>query len=226
MPVIRAADFAAWLSAELKKDTETVRKAAVDTCLWGERRAVRLTDDLHAVDQGLFRLSWAVSQALRDKAIELRNDAPYAGIIEHGRRPGRAGPPLAPIYEWVQRKFRHQERANYRAAKSLAIGLARSKAAGWSGPVQGKTAAGYARALAAARRRAAADAEREVRREFGSEEGALNARLWKIAFDVREAIHVRGIKPKFILRTTFGEMRKRLIPEAIRRLRRAHRNRG
>lgn len=39
------------------------------------------------------------------KGATLRNDTPYAGVIELGRRPNRPGPPVAPIREWVRRKL-------------------------------------------------------------------------------------------------------------------------
>jgi hypothetical protein len=56
------------------------------------------------VDTGLFKASWAVRRELATRGaatVVLRNDAPYAGIIEAGARPHY--PPLAPILAWVQR---------------------------------------------------------------------------------------------------------------------------
>ena len=54
------------------------------------------------VDQGLYKLGWEVVETLIGKEVQLRNDAPHAGIIELGARP--FWPPFAPLYEWAKRK--------------------------------------------------------------------------------------------------------------------------
>ena len=164
--------------------------------MWGERRAVKITNEVGAVDQGLFKQSWTHAVG-KDKSAELRNDAPYAGIIERGRRPGRPGPPLLPIVGWVKRKFGGEVKGQYRFAKRLATGLANAKGT----------------------RKGRSDARRAVRDAFDTEAVGVGTRLLYIAMHVREAIHVRGTKPKWILRRTYAEMKPRFKAEAIRRLR-------
>jgi hypothetical protein len=56
------------------------------------------------VNTGQYRRSWRVETT--KTGATLGSDAPYAGVIELGRRPGQAGPPIGPIREWVYRKFR------------------------------------------------------------------------------------------------------------------------
>lgn len=193
-----AAGFDVWLKAQLVQDTEIVRKAATESVVWGERNAVALTNKRGAVDQGLFKLSWTTAIAVRDKGAELRNDAPYADIIERGRRPGRPGPPLQPIIGWVNRKLRGGITGQYRFARRLALGLA----AGSPGSRSFKRAA-----------------VRSVRETFGREESGVNAAVIFRAMAIRDAIHIRGTKPRFILRDTWRAMIPRWKAETMRRLR-------
>lgn len=54
------------------------------------------------VDMGIFSGSWEVRNI--PTGAELRNDTPYAGIIEEGSRPHM--PPREPIRAWVIRKIK------------------------------------------------------------------------------------------------------------------------
>ena len=54
------------------------------------------------VDNGIFAGAWDVVNIAN--GAELRNDTPYAGIIEEGSRPHM--PPRGPIREWVIRKIK------------------------------------------------------------------------------------------------------------------------
>lgn len=80
-----------------------VRAAAVDTCHRGVAAAVQMADGDGLVDQGAYKRGFRVANNI--KGPELRNDTPYAAVLEHGRRPNRPGPPVAPIREWVARKL-------------------------------------------------------------------------------------------------------------------------
>ena len=80
-----------------------VTAAVVDTAARLEAEAVRLTDEAGAVDLTTYKASWEHRRTLNG-AI-LRNTAPYAAVIEYGRRPGAPGPPLEPILKWVKRKL-------------------------------------------------------------------------------------------------------------------------
>lgn len=156
MPEIKASDFGAWLRRRLAADTEIVRAAALEACAWGEADAVKRTREVEAVDQGQFVLAWS-HRALPNGA-ELRNDAPYAAVIERGRRPGRPGPPLEPILLWVNRKLVKNGAVDPEAAHGVALAI-------------------------------------------------------------RNAIHIRGTKPRWILRDTMRRMKPRFKREALRRLR-------
>lgn len=193
--VIKPGDFESWLRKQLVQDTEIVRKAGLEAVQWGLGRAVKVTDEVGAVDQNLFKQSWVATSITN--GAELRNDAPYAGIIERGRRPGRPGPPLAPILAWAKRKLGGEIKGNYRFAKRLALGLAGAKGT----------------------RKARADARRDVRSAFGTDAEGTAKGIYAAAVAIRRSIHVRGIKPKWILRRTFAEMKPRFKNEALRRLR-------
>ncbi len=100
---IRAVGFSAAIRARMREDTAALRKLALDVALEGVNVASKLTRDKGIGDQGFYLASWG-AQAVPTGAV-LENTAPYAGIIEHGRRPNRPGPPLAPILGWVMRKL-------------------------------------------------------------------------------------------------------------------------
>jgi hypothetical protein len=91
------------LRAVLAKLHRAVVDAAVETVAYGEAKAVALTNKEDLVDQGIYKNSW--QHRRRHDGGELRNDTPYAAVIEWGRRPKRPGPPFDPIFEWVQRKL-------------------------------------------------------------------------------------------------------------------------
>lgn len=172
-------------------DTERLRLLALEVAVRGEADAVRGTDRAGLVDLGGYKLAW--SHRRRSWGAEVGNTAPYAPVLEWGRRPGRPGPPLAPIYEWVQRHFRREASRDYTVARAIGMGLAKSR-----GP----------------------DMVRRVKQDFGSRENAVNARLLAIAMDIRDKIHYRGTKPHFVLRGVFQTMRKNFRADARRLLRR------
>jgi len=93
---------------------EGARRGALSAALRSVALMQRLTDRAApanpggtgtggAVNSGHFRRAWNAS-ALPDGA-ELFNDAPYAGVIEGGRRPGTRFPPVEAIARWVQRRL-------------------------------------------------------------------------------------------------------------------------
>lgn len=196
MPEISASGFGAWLSKRLAEDTEIVRLSAGEACIRGEAQAVKRTTEVGAVDQGQFRLAW--THRRRADGAELRNDAPYAAVIERGRRPGRPGPPLAPIFAWVNRKLRGEIRGNYRFAKRLAISLTKGGAGSRS----------FKRAAVA-----------HIKSEFGPEERGVTAGTWAAAMAIRDKIHIKGTKPRWILRDTMKGVKVWFKADAIRRLR-------
>ncbi len=189
--------FSRAIMERLRKDTALVQAAALDACLGGVRDAVALTTKARAVDQGLFRSSWSASPVPRGAMLE--NTAPYAAVLEYGRRPNRPGPPLQPIIEWVGRKLRGEIRGQYRAARALALGLARGTAGS-----------------ASFRRHAV----RYTRSQFGSEANGVSAGVIARALAIRDAIHYRGTRPRRILGQTMAPLRKRFTVAVKRQLRR------
>lgn len=100
---IRANRFSDELVRRLKADTNVLRAAALDTAERAEAEAVRDTDATGLVDLGQFKLSWVHTRVL--DGAQIGNTSPHSAALEHGRRPGRPGPPFAPIREWVARKL-------------------------------------------------------------------------------------------------------------------------
>lgn len=195
--ITTAGQFSTAIRQRLKTDTALVAAAALDACLQGVRDVVRTTNKVGAVDLGLFKNAWEASPEPRGAVLE--NTAPYAGIIEYGRRPNRPGPPLQPIIEWTGRKLRGDVRAQYRAARALALGLARGTAGSKS---------------------FRAAAVRYTRSQFGKEANAVSAGVIARALAIRDAIHYRGTKPRRVLGQNMPRLRRHFTVAVKRQLRR------
>lgn len=75
-----------------------------------------------AVNTGYYKRAWK-HEALPDGA-RVYNAAPYAGVIEHGRRIGRT-PPLDAIQDWAQRRLGLSRKEAKRAAFPIARAIAK-----------------------------------------------------------------------------------------------------
>jgi hypothetical protein len=116
---LTAKQFGRALRRRLQADVRLFERAALDTVMWGLQRAVALTNERGLVDQREYKDSWSYRRI--SGGAELGNSAPHAPVIEHGRRPNRPGPPLAPILAWVIRN---------RGKLGLKLGRRRRNAAG------------------------------------------------------------------------------------------------
>ena len=151
------------VAEQLKLDAVTLRERVLPEVAHGVlAKAIMGTDKAKAVHLGAFKLGWAVK--LTPEGADVVNDVLYAGVIELGRRPGRPGPPLAPILEWVRRKV----------LKSDPGMLTRGRKS----------------------KRAMTPKQRE-------------AKLKSIAIAIRNSIHKKGTKPRFILRAAL-----KVVPKA------------
>lgn len=198
MPItVTASQFPAAIREQLKADTALVERVALEVAQRSLAAAVRETNEAGAVDLGFYKLSWSASPV--PGGAELGNSAPYAAVIEYGRRPGRPGPPLQPIIAWVNRKMRGDITGQYRAAKAIALGLAT-----WQPGSRSFHAA----------------AKRHVRDTFGRQESGVNAAVIARAIAVRDAIHYRGTRPRRILHAVAIGMFFRFREASVRELRR------
>jgi hypothetical protein len=57
-----------------------------------------------AVNTGAFLRAWK-SEVIVGNAVRVYNQAPYAGVIEYGRRPNSKSPPFGAIALWAQRRL-------------------------------------------------------------------------------------------------------------------------
>lgn len=101
--VVQMRRFGAVLRKRIEADEARARRAAFETLNQALEAAVDETDRQGVVDVGAYKLGWTVIPI--PNGFQLRNVAPHAAIIEFGRRPGRPGPPIAPIREWVRRQL-------------------------------------------------------------------------------------------------------------------------
>jgi hypothetical protein len=74
-----------------------------------------------AVNTGVFLRAWKSEVLTGRDAVYIYNQAPYAGVIEYGRRAGSTPPPVEAIARWAQRRFRMP----YDRARGLAFGIAK-----------------------------------------------------------------------------------------------------
>jgi hypothetical protein len=103
------------LPAALRKQAALLRGAVVKGLRRAAQRGLveidrRITNakPYPPIHTGHYRRAWKVTQI--PKGAILGNDAPYAPVIELGRRPGATAPPLAPILDWVFKKFRRERK--------------------------------------------------------------------------------------------------------------------
>lgn len=80
-----------------------------------------------AFNTGYLARAWKtnVEHAGLDSTVTIYNQAPYAGVVEFGRRPSGRLPPIGPLELWFQRKFKLRGPAARRAAYGLAVNLSR-----------------------------------------------------------------------------------------------------
>lgn len=198
MPItVTAAGFPAALEMRLRQDTALVERVALEMAQRSLADAVKETNAADAVDQGLYKLAWSARRVPKGAAVD--NTAPYAAVLEYGRRPGRPGPPLQPIIAWVNRKMRGDIKGQYRVAKAIAMGLATWQPGSKS----------FHRA-----------AKNHVRETFGKQDSAVNAVVIFRAMAIRDSIHYRGTKPRRILQKVAARMGPRFLEAATRELRR------
>lgn len=97
---IKAEEVGAQLTARYKGTIQWIDQAQFDAANFAMRKAVKGSP----VDQGFYKNAWKVTRRslLGKTQTELRNDAPYAGVLESGTRP--YWPPFAPLFEWAKRK--------------------------------------------------------------------------------------------------------------------------
>lgn len=99
-------------------------------------RLVVESDRKQVMNNGRYKASWQFSRAISMGAIAARirvyNDAPYSGVIELGRRPGRKAPwrgnvPVQqqPLYLWAKSKLGLSDEEAARAAWPLAMAIKR-----------------------------------------------------------------------------------------------------
>jgi hypothetical protein len=81
-----------------------------------------------AVNTGHYKRSWKAEAT--PEGARVYNTAPYAGVIEHGRRPGSSFPPLKLIERWAQRRLGLTPKEAKAAAFPIARAIAKRGLAG------------------------------------------------------------------------------------------------
>ncbi len=103
MPTWTASEFGKELGRRTKRRREMARDAAFGVAQRGVYEGAVVAERLGVVDRRTYIQRF---KAIRTReGTELRNDAPHAAVVEHGRRPGARRPPLGPIVDWVRRKL-------------------------------------------------------------------------------------------------------------------------
>jgi hypothetical protein len=121
--IVTSRSLPAALRKHFRQRQNELKAAAMDTAHRGVAEAVRLTNAAGLVDSGAYKRGFRVRRSRAGP--EVRNDNPYAAVIEHGRRPMRPGPPYAPILAWVQSKLGMRGKAAERAAWAIRAAIHR-----------------------------------------------------------------------------------------------------
>lgn len=86
-------------------------------------RAIRQSRAAGAMDTGRYVQSWKAMPT--ENGAVTYNDAPYAGIIEFGRRAGARQPPVSALIPWIRRKLRLSPKEAASAAFAIAREIGR-----------------------------------------------------------------------------------------------------
>lgn len=78
-----------------------------------------------AVNTGFYLRAWKADALVPQRAVHIYNQAPYAGVIEYGRRAGARTPPREVIARWAQRKLGLPYKEAWRAAYPIMRAIAR-----------------------------------------------------------------------------------------------------
>ena len=95
-------EFAEFIRNLKEKARDLAIEAMQESALEGVSDIVNRIKKAKLVDTGALAQSVMATPTKTGAAIDIT--APYAGVMEYGRRPGAAMPPLDAIYAWVVRK--------------------------------------------------------------------------------------------------------------------------
>lgn len=121
--VVTPAQLGPALRRHVRKRMREAEQVALNVAHRAQAEAVRLTTAARLVDQGGYRRSFVVRRV--PGGAELRNLAPYAGVLELGRRPGATPPPVAVLEAWARRKLGLQPKEAKAAAFAIRKAISR-----------------------------------------------------------------------------------------------------
>lgn len=78
-----------------------------------------------AVFRGRLIRSWRISRGQRRAEMLIRNIAPYADVVDGGRRPNSRMPPSSVLVPWIQQRFGVSRKQAQRLAYPVARAIAR-----------------------------------------------------------------------------------------------------
>lgn len=102
MTTIGIAQFGAYYAKLAVELPVAARKGLLDGALHCVRMLDTATKEKRAVSNGTLRMSWKAE--ICEGGARVYNTQLYAAVVEFGRRPGGAPPPLDVIVAWVRRK--------------------------------------------------------------------------------------------------------------------------
>ncbi len=101
MPKWTPEQFARELTRKTARRRKMFKDVAFEVALRGVAEGAAVATRIPIFDRGTYARRFKARRL--PEGAELRNDAPHAGVIEFGRRPGRRPPPVAVILRWVRR---------------------------------------------------------------------------------------------------------------------------
>lgn len=114
--------FERWLQRFPADVAPAVLEGLQEAGLQASALVVEQIDAMGLTDTGGLRQS--VNTRNIPDGIEIRVDAPYAAVVEYGRRPGARMPPIEPIRLWAVRKLGMDPDDAAEAAFGIALSIA------------------------------------------------------------------------------------------------------
>ena len=212
--------------AVFRRDMEKREQAMIDACFLAANDSKRFVVKDSPVDLALYRQSHS-AERVRDGA-HLGNDAPYAGVIENGRRPGKgvSKEGQEKLTRWVIRHFDLQPRSQWRNTADKRMNAMMSWSRSGGGMVNLYTRPSHAAVRAPSAKdqmmhsrsggsswtlvRAKPSPQELQRKRELADKNSIESQARGIAYAIAQKIRREGLPPKKVYEKNLKKMQRNL----------------